>query len=104
MSLQMDQKADQQLIDSVLSFLKLRAGESAGSKLSQARPEQILIDSFRRSFQTGGLDAVDDLINSINNSIKLAGGSAGLGDGAGLQHADGQHPARLHIFFAEFES
>ncbi len=61
-----------------------------------------MLDAFRQAFQNGGLDEVDNLIDSINAAIRLAGGSKGLGDGAALQHADGSDPAYLHIVFVDF--
>ena len=104
MGLQMDQKIDRQLIDSVLNFLKLQAEASATGIRSKSEPGPILLEAFRQSFQNGGLDEVDNLIGSINEAIESAGGTEGLGEGAALQHADGEHPAFLHIFFADLNT
>jgi hypothetical protein len=104
MSLQMEEKADNQLVNSVLEFLKRQAEASASGRHRECQPNPVFLAAFRQSFNTAGLDGVDDLITSINNAIKAGGGVAGFGEGAALEHADAEHPAFLHLFFVNFRT
>ena len=104
MSLQMNQYIENQLSKSVLGFLKHSSQAPESLTGSKIEPEEALLQALRQSYQAGGLDGVDALISSINSAIKSTGGREGLGEGAALQHADGEYPAYLHIFFVEFGS
>jgi len=104
MSVQMDQKIDKRLVESIQKFLKLQATARANETPNETGPDPDILNVFRQSFQNGGLDEIDLLIVAINDAIKLGGGKEGLGEGAALQHADGDHPAYLHISFIDFRT
>jgi len=99
MSFQMElqMKVKQQLVEAVLDFVDR-------PKEAKAQPSLVLTEAIKAAFKLGGLDEVDRLIESINDSIKERGGKAGLGEGAALQaSAPLGKPLYLHIYFASFE-
>lgn len=98
----MDDKIDQKILEALRSFLRAQSEALATGIKNKSEPDPVVLQAFRRAFYEGGLDAVDHLIITLNQGIKSAGGTAGLGEGAGLEHADGDHPAFLHIFFTDF--
>lgn len=100
----MQKQIDNHLVNSVMDFLTALAESRTSGILKQKEPSSIVLDAFRQSYQAGGLDEVDILINSINEAIKSSGGKEGFGEGAALQHAQGDRPAFLHVFFADFNT
>ncbi len=104
MNLKMSLKPNPKLAADLISFLNDFNAAKQGTERFSPGLSDDLLSAFRESFKSGGLDQVDDLIDSINESIKQSGGTKGLGLGAALEHETASKPACLHISFAEFET
>src|SRR5688572_24963413 len=69
---------------------------------SQVTLSNYFKNSMKSAFWYGGLDAVDLLIDEINEAIKERLSPVGLGTGVALEHADNDTPKFLHVYFVEF--
>lgn len=102
MNIKMAIEVSDRLIQEIKHFLNDQAECRANGTHGLHGPSAIVLDAFRESFQSGGLDCVDELIEAINNSIKQNNGVEGLGEGASLEQSD--NGGSLHIFFVNFET
>lgn len=103
MSLQMD-ISDKRLMDDVLAFIRTRLQQKTDAESSIQGTGNYVHAIFSDAFQKGGLDEVDDLIDTVNESIKKSGGKEGLGEGAAFEHPNNDRPGYLHLSYRVFES
>lgn len=87
-------------------FAKLAAqtssflGALASDRKKELSPELAL--SLKTAYEKGGLDAVDQLCESINRKLLESGKSCGFGPGSAFVNA--ADFSRLYVFFAHFDS
>ncbi len=56
---------------------------------------------LQKAYNQSGLDAVDTLIDELNNELRLSGERSGLGRGVACESREGQADV-LHFYFQEF--
>lgn len=63
-----------------------------------------VISAFQEAYAYGGLGEVDELLDSINESIREGAGQLGFREGCGLEHGRNGSQNLLIVMFVEFNT
>lgn len=99
-----DQRLIKQTLDYVNYLADARVKQISSSQVSRYSDRcELAVPAFRMAFERGGLLAVDELIESLNEALKNEGSELGFREGCGLETQEGR-PPYLIIILVSFSS
>ncbi len=99
-----DQKLIKQTLDYVNYLVDARIKQISPNQLTRYSERcDLAAPAFRSAFEHGGLLAVDELIESLNEALKNEGAELGFREGCGLETQEGR-PPYLIIILVNFSS